>query len=222
MHKLTRSLLPAMAVWLGGAQIASAEIVFFTSGRTMSIKSHRVEGDAIVLALRGGGEVVLSKAVVDRIAPDEVPHVDSVEPVRAGDPEPDGDEAPVSARAYSDIINTVSARHRVDPRLVSALIQVESAYHPRARSHKGAMGLMQLMPATAQQYDVKDPYDPEANIEGGVRHLRSLLDRFDVSLALAAYNAGEAAVERFGGIPPYRETRDYVRRILGILKARSR
>ena len=209
MHKLTGSLLPAMAIWLGGAQIASAE-------------SHRVEGDAIVLALRGGGEVVLSKAVVDRIAPDEVPYVDSVETARPGDSEPDGDEAPVSATAYSDIINMVSARHRVDPRLVSALIQVESAYRPRARSHKGAMGLMQLMPSTAQQYDVKDPYDPQANIEGGVRHLRSLLDRFDVSLALAAYNAGEAAVERFGGIPPYRETRDYGRRILGILNARSR
>ena len=76
------------------------------------------------------------------------------------------------------------------------------------------MGLMQLMPATARQYAVADPYDPQANIEAGIRHLKSLLDRFDVPLALAAYNAGEGTVRRYGGMPPYRETRSYVSRIL--------
>jgi hypothetical protein len=98
----------------------------------------------------------------------------------------------------------------VDPRLVRAMIAVESAYQLGAVSRKGAIGLMQLMPATARQYGV-DFLDPQANIEAGVKHLRSLLDRFETSVALAAYNAGEAAVLRFGGIPPYRETRDHVR-----------
>jgi len=78
---------------------------------------------------------------------------------------------------------------------------------------------MQLMPRTARQYAVKNPYDPKANIEAGIKHLKSLLERFELSVALAAYNAGETAVERFGGIPPYRETRDYVSRILGILRS---
>jgi soluble lytic murein transglycosylase-like protein len=81
---------------------------------------------------------------------------------------------------------------------------------------KGARGLMQLMPDTARQYGVGNSYNPTANLDAGIKHLRSLLDRFDLKLAIAAYNAGEAAVQRFGGIPPYRETRDYVTRVLGL------
>ena len=97
------------------------------------------------------------------------------------------------------------------------MISVESGYQERARSPKGAMGLMQLMPETARRFNVTDPYNPQANIEGGIRYLRTLLDRFPERLALAAYNAGEAAVERFRGIPPYAETRDYVSRVLGMI-----
>lgn len=117
---------------------------------------------------------------------------------------------------YTDTIDKVSARVGVDPRLVRAVIQVESAYQPDARSPKGAMGLMQLMPETARQYALANAYDPVANIEAGVRHLKSLLTRLPVHLALAAYNAGEAAVERFSGIPPFRETQDYVARVLQV------
>jgi soluble lytic murein transglycosylase-like protein len=106
----------------------------------------------------------------------------------------------------------------VDARLVRALIQVESAYKPTARSPKGAMGLMQLMPETARQYALGNPYDPRANIDAGIRHLKSLLQQFDESLALAAYNAGESAVRKFNGIPPYRETQQYVSRILQLRK----
>jgi len=101
---------------------------------------------------------------------------------------------------------------------VKAVIQVESAFQPRARSHKGAMGLMQLMPETARRYLARNPYDPATNIEAGTRHLKKLLGEFDLPLALAAYNAGEAAVRRFGGIPPYAETQAYVARILGLLQ----
>jgi soluble lytic murein transglycosylase-like protein len=119
---------------------------------------------------------------------------------------------------YGEIIDSAASTHGVDPVLVRAVIQVESAYKPRARSRKGAMGLMQLMPGTARQYAVRDPYDPKSNIEAGVRHLRTLLDRFEVGLALAAYNAGEAAVLKFQGIPPFRETRDYVTRVLSLAR----
>ena len=95
-----------------------------------------------------------------------------------------------------------------------AVIEAESNYRPRARSRTGAKGLMQLMPATARQYAVENPYDPRANIDAGVRHLKDLLSRFDLRLALAAYNAGEGAVRAYGGLPPFAETRSYVTRIL--------
>ena len=192
------------------ASPARAEIVFFSTGRTMSIKEHRAEDDKLVLTLRAGGEIVCEPSVIDRIVPDEVPW-----------PEPEAEKpavvvaaAPQQPVKYGEIIDRVSAQHGVDAKLVRAVIQVESAYHERARSPKGAMGLMQLMPATARQYDLKDPYDPASNIEAGIKHLKSLLDQFPKALALAAYNAGEAAVQRFNGIPPYRETQDYVSRIL--------
>lgn len=107
-------------------------------------------------------------------------------------------------------------RHGVDHRLVESLVEMESGFNPAARSAKGAMGLMQLMPAVAARYRVVDPYDPFDNLDGGVRHLRDLLDHFgpDLQRAVAAYNAGIGAVERYGGIPPYAETRTYVSRVL--------
>jgi hypothetical protein len=193
---------------LGG--VCRAEIVFLTSGRTLSVKSHRVEGDSIVLNLRAGGQITCEARLVDRIEPDEVPHPDLVPAAATAGTTPD--------RPYADIIDTVAAREGVDPRLVHAVIQVESAYKARARSRKGAMGLMQLMPDTARRYSVDNAYDPGANIEAGIRHLKGLLERFDLSLALAAYNAGEAAVERFRGIPPYPETQNYVRQVLRLLR----
>jgi len=125
-------------------------------------------------------------------------------------------EAPSEASAFDDLVVTHANRQGLRPELVRAVIQVESGFNPRARSPKGAMGLMQLMPATARTLGVTRPYDPEDNIRGGTLYLRSLLDRYqgDERLALAAYNAGSGAVERFGGtIPPYRETREYVRKV---------
>ncbi len=117
---------------------------------------------------------------------------------------------------FDAIVQEHAGRHALRPELVRAVIQVESGFNPRARSPKGAMGLMQLMPATAMALGVHDPYDPADNIRGGTAYLRRLLDRFDGNeeLALAAYNAGPEAVDRYGRqIPPYRETRDYVKRI---------
>src|SRR5262245_1968292 len=116
---------------------------------------------------------------------------------------------------YIELIRTTAERHQVDRRLVEAVVTVESGGNPRAVSRKGAQGLMQLMPQRSALLGVRNAFDPEQNVDGGVRHLRHLLLRFrgDVTLALAAYNAGEEAVRNHGGVPPYAETQEYVRRI---------
>jgi hypothetical protein len=112
-------------------------------------------------------------------------------------------------------IAAASTRHHVDPNLVRSIIKVESNFNPHAVSRKGAMGLMQLMPATARDLNVTNPFDVEQNVEAGTKHFKGLLDNFngDVSKSLAAYNAGAGAVTRHNGVPPYAETRDYVKRI---------
>jgi soluble lytic murein transglycosylase-like protein len=118
--------------------------------------------------------------------------------------------------ALHEMAGKIARRHGVDEALVHAVIQVESRYDPFAVSPRGAMGLMQLMPRTAERFEVANAFDPVQNVDGGVRYLKELLARYSgqVRLALAAYNAGEEAVERHGGIPPYRETVDYVKRVL--------
>jgi hypothetical protein len=118
--------------------------------------------------------------------------------------------------AYLDSINTACDRHGVDPALVHAIMKVESDFNPYALSRKGAMGLMQLMPQTAVDMNVRNSFNPEENIYGGVKYLKYLLDRYEgnVSLALAAYNSGETAVKRWGTIPPFPETQNYVQKIM--------
>ena len=124
---------------------------------------------------------------------------------------------PISQRAtrFDGLIEEQAAANDVSPALVRAVIQAESAFNPSALPHKGAMGLMQLMPATARELGVRDPYDPAENIRGGVTYLKRLLDKYadNEVLALAAYNAGPAAVARYGTVPPYKETRNYVEKI---------
>lgn len=206
---------------LAGVSLASAEIVVMTSGRTVSVKGHKNDGNSVVLTLRSGGEVTLDATLIEKIVPDEVPYP---EPEPAAALAKEQPKVPAPSRGaqlrdsiYNELIEAAAETHGVDPILVQALIQVESNYQPRAKSHKGAMGLMQLMPATAREYRVRNVYDPKSNIDAGVRKLKSLIDKYGVfDLALAAYNAGEGAVQRFNGIPPYRETQTYVSRILSM------
>ena len=206
---------------------AQADIVVFKNGRTMSARSYKVEGGTATIVLREGGEVMFPASIVERVDADEVPYVEPGSGI--GEPEsgraPDVVVAPtvttelvpdevLAARPFAALISTVAAAFEVDARLVHAVIEQESNYHARARSKKGARGLMQLMPATALQYGVRNSYDPKSNLEAGVRHLKDLLSRLDLPLALAAYNAGEGTIRRFGGLPPFPETQSYVRNIL--------
>jgi soluble lytic murein transglycosylase-like protein len=156
------------------------------------------------------GTLVLSDRKLDGAATTyAVPEASSIRSTRA----------PVAREIrerYEPIIHEHSRRQAIRPDLVRAVIQVESGFNPRARSPKGAMGLMQLMPQTARELRVYDPYDPEENIRGGTIYLRQLIDRYDGNeeLALAAYNAGSGAVDRHGrAVPPYRETREYVKKV---------
>jgi len=119
---------------------------------------------------------------------------------------------------YAPLIEEAAGRYKVSPDLVKAMIRIESNFNPEAVSNKGCKGLMQLLPDTAKRFGVKDIFDPTQNLEGGVKYVRFLLDYFknDLSLALAGYNAGENAVTRYKGIPPYRETKDYVKKVTAL------
>jgi soluble lytic murein transglycosylase len=120
-----------------------------------------------------------------------------------------------SPAAFDGVIRRTARLHGLPPALVKAVIRAESNFDPSARSHKGAMGLMQLMPRTAREMGVRDPWQADQNVHGGTRYLRAMVNRYgDVRLALAAYNAGPHAVDRYRGIPPYRETQEYVQRVL--------
>ena len=221
------------------ASDARADIVVFKNGRTMSARSYKVDGGMATIALREGGEVMFPASIVERVDPDEMPFDSRDEredaPVPLAHPstplgvtlslskgqgkpaEPARElvpEATLAARPFADLIATVAASHNLDARLVHAVIEQESNYQSRARSRKGARGLMQLMPATARQYGVRNSYDPKANLDAGVRHLKDLLSRLELPLALAAYNAGEGTIRRYGGLPPFPETQSYVRNIL--------
>jgi len=167
--------------------------------------------DAQIYAWRdANGTLVLSDRNIN--APTDVYMVEGAPAIRTTRPMP----APRIVERFNDLVLEHASKQALRPELVRAVIQVESGFNPLARSPKGAMGLMQLMPQTAVSLGVRDPFDPAENIRGGTAYLRQLLDRYDgdETLALAAYNAGSGAVDRHGRqIPPFRETRDYVRKV---------
>ncbi len=129
---------------------------------------------------------------------------------------------PRTHRAHARLVQRLAPRFDVDARLALAIVRAESNFNPSARSPRNAMGLMQLIPDTAERFGVRDPFDPEQNVRGGLAYLKWLIARYDGDIArvAGAYNAGEGAVDRFGGVPPYAETEEYVRRILAFYRAR--
>jgi hypothetical protein len=200
-------LLLCLLLPLAGAGTARSEIAVLSNGLTMKLESHRTQDAQVVLVLRGGGELEVPASLVRGFVPDEVL-----------------DELDVPAEDVRALAAGVARRHGLDPGLVLAVVAVESGFRPAAVSPKGARGLMQLMPGTAAELGVGDALDPGANLDGGVRYLAALLARYDgdVRLALAAYNAGQRAVERHDGVPPYAETRAYVERVLRLYRAGER
>ncbi len=213
----------ALAALLALAAAPSvAELVVLTDGAVLKVETFRAAGDLALLELPGGGRLEMDLARVERVVDDEV------------EPPPPGGGAPLADAAtgfevrwregqtapevpFRDEIEAAARRHGINPLLVAAVARVESAFDARAISWKGARGLMQLMPATARRFGLRghELFDPARNIEAGTRYLAWLASRFedDLPRILAGYNAGEGAVERHGGVPPYRETREYVRRI---------
>ncbi len=194
------TLLPAMV---------SADLAVMRNGQVLKIEGWWMVGEHVHLRLPEGGEVITTFGPLAAVVPDEIG------PARAAD-----DVVDVALDLPSLVVEAAQLGG-VDPELVKALVQVESAFLPEAVSPKGAMGLMQLMPATAAELGVSDPFEPAQNVAAGVRHLKGLLTRYDgdVRRALAAYNAGAARVDQHRGIPPYRETRAYVERVLEVYGA---
>jgi len=192
--------------------LPAGEYAVLTTGVRLRAERHVIDGENTFLYDREGGYSRIPTILVERFESDEgVP--------AAGEPHPLAQPQPATtADPMGALIDQAASRHGVDPVLVRSVIRWESAYHPQAVSSKGALGLMQLMPGTARELGVSRPFDPAQNIDGGTAYLRQLLDRYAGSgnwleRALAAYNAGPAVVDRHGGLPPYRETVDFVSRV---------
>ncbi len=188
--------------WL--APVARAEIAVLSNGQTLKVVAWRFEGSNVTLRLKDGGEIGTLASLVRGFVPDEV--LDELAIAERERPASDLDT----------LLRESAQRHGLDPALLRAVVSVESNFKAEAVSPKGAQGLMQLMPSTAASLGVRDAFDPADNVDGGSRHLASLLASYggDLKKALAAYNAGEGAVARHGGVPPYRETREYVDKVL--------
>jgi soluble lytic murein transglycosylase-like protein len=187
----------ALCLLVPGA--ARGEIAVLGNGMTLKLSAHRSEGDHFALTLKGGGEVDLPSEAVQAFVPDEV-----------------SDAAEESGGDLHVLVRDAAVRNGLAPELVAAVVKVESGFRPDAVSPKGAQGLMQLMPRTAASLGVRNAFDPAQNLDGGTRFLGALLALYggDRKKALAAFNAGEDAVRRHGGVPPFKETQDYVRAVL--------
>lgn len=216
----------------GSLAPAHAELVILVDGRVMKVEAFEAAGDLARLTYPSGGRMTMPIERVERVVDDEyVPAPAPAPEVVAAVPQnPDAAPIPlhfdeslakVPEGPYGELIYETAKRHKVNPQVVAALIRQESAGKVKAVSHKGARGLMQLMPATAARFGIRKEklFDPKENLEAGVKYLSWLLEQFpnDLARVLAAYNAGENAVIRYGGIPPYRETQNYVRKIYGTL-----
>ena len=201
-----RAKLVALAVLLAlSASAFAADLAVLRNGFSIRHQRREVLGATTRLYFESGsqsGWVDIPTAEIASYQREEV--------------EPTDASPPSKAEGIPALVDAASDRHQVDPDFINSVIKAESSFNPRARSPKGAQGLMQLMPATAARLGVMDAYEPGVNIEGGTRYLRQLLEQYhgDAIKALAAYNAGPQRVEQYRGVPPYRETRNYVRRVI--------
>ena len=209
-----------LVIFLAAALPAGASIALFTDGRSMKISGFKlIDANAIQFTLKNGGAMIMPLSRIERILDDEV--VEAPEVTKAIDSFPkrswgyNATRGPIFRSRYDQLIIEAAKKFDVDAALISAIIKAESDFNPREVSTKGARGLMQLMPATAERFGVGNSFDAKANINGGVRYLRWLLDRFegDADLALAGYNAGEGNVWKYSGVPPFRETITYINRV---------
>jgi soluble lytic murein transglycosylase-like protein len=240
-------ILPAILLVGLSAGGARADVALLRNGRSLPVSDFRKDGDRILLVIEGGGQITLPNEQVVAIRRDTTPPVPApaAPPAPAGPaaeqavvvaPESPALAAPehrvdadgpieiapggvFDREALRELASRIARKHSVDEGLVLAVIEVESRYDAFAVSPRGAMGLMQLMPQTAARFAVRNAFNPVENVDGGVRYLKELLARYSgqVRLALAAYNAGEDAVDQFKGIPPFRETQQYVVRVLKAL-----
>jgi len=194
------SSLAAIALFAGTA--AHAEYAVMRSGARFHITGYEVSGAIVRLHISGGAVDVAAEDIL-RFEPEEIFQAEPVKP------------AIHLTGPYAELIRVSAAKYSLDPLLLANVMAAESNFNPRAVSRKNAQGLMQLMPETSSRLLVKNPFDPAQNIDGGAAYLKQMLNRFEgnVELALAAYNAGPDRVIQYGGIPPFRETQDYVRRI---------
>jgi len=202
-------ILIALAAALACATPALAETAVLRSGQRLQITGYERDGELIHLHIVGGRVALRAEEIVS-IEPEEY------FPLRAA-------EAPATT-PFEQLIRGAAQKHGLDEELISSVITAESAFNPRAISRKQARGLMQLMPATASQLAVSDAFDPAQNVDAGTRYLKFLLEKYgqDLTLALAAYNAGPDRVAQYGGVPPFSETRAYVRRVLAEYSRRKK
>jgi len=217
--------LALTAVLVCAALPASASIALFTDGRSMKISGYKlVESNAIQLTFKNGGAMTMPLNRIERILDDEVIEIEKAPEVKKMIEEGvfpkrpwhyEAARGPMFRSKYDPMIIDAAKKFDVDAALISAVIKAESDFNPREVSNKGARGLMQLMPSTAERFGVRNSFDAKANIDGGVQYLRWLLDTFsgNADLAVAAYNAGEGNVWKYNGVPPFRETMTYIKRV---------
>ena len=195
-----------------------AEIAFLHNGFTIRHEHRQSLGQntRLFLSKDSSSFVDIPTASIERYEHDDAPAPTAVPTIAPAVVTAPAKQIPSTQTSLNDVVSAASGRYKLDPDLVNSVIRAESGFNTRAVSRKGARGLMQLMPETATTLGVNDGFDPQQNVDGGTRYLRELLERynFDLIKALAAYNAGPARVEQYGGVPPYQETRAYVRRIV--------
>jgi hypothetical protein len=217
--KLSGWMQVLLALVLAALPCYAGEVAVLRNGFSIRHERREVVGDLTRLYVTADGS-----SFVD-VPTDEIEHFEAAPPeAPASEEKSSSYPSPFarnvlngpSALNLNEVVNSASGRYRLDPDLVNSVIKAESGFNARAVSPKGAQGLMQLMPGTASKLGVPNAFDPQANVEGGTKYLRELLERynFDLIKALAAYNAGPQRVEQFGGVPPYYETRAYVARVV--------